>query len=220
MTLPILYGYWRSSAAYRVRIALEYKGIAVEHRPINIKPGIDAQLSDDFLTLNPEGRVPFFVDEGVTLSQSMAILEYLEERYPIPTLLPGSMGQKARIRQICALMTSDIHPLNNLSVLRYLKETLGQTEETVNDWYTHWILRGFAALEQQLEGAHWKGPYLMGDKVTLADVCLVPQIWNARRFDVDLKSVPSLVAIDEALNALPAFQAARPDKQPDALHQG
>jgi len=208
-----LYGYWRSSASYRVRIALAVKGLDYEQVPINLAQG--AQGGVGFRLLNPQGLVPYLIDDTAGLNQSLAIIEYLDEVYPDPPLLPNNALGRARVRAAALQIACDIHPLNNLRVLRYLKVELGQEQDVVDAWYRHWVELGFAALEELAEGA--TGAYLFGDAVTLADVCLVPQMWNARRLQADIARFPKLVAIDTRLNALPAIRAASPERQADAV---
>ncbi len=209
----ILYGYFRSSAAYRVRIALNLKGMEYAQHPVSLLKG--EQRSDDYLAMNPQGLVPALLDNGVLLTQSLAICEYLDDAYPdtLP-LLPASPVPRAQVRAVAQSIACDIHPLNNLRVLNYLKTELQQPEEARNGWYRHWIATGFAALEQQL--AATAGRYCFGDVPTLADVCLLPQVFNARRFAVDMAAYPMLAAIAERLDAVPAFAAAHPAQQPDA----
>ena len=208
-----LYGYWRSSASYRVRIALAVKGLDYEQVPINLAQG--AQGGVGFRLLNPQGLVPYLIDDTAGLNQSLAIIEYLDEVYPNPPLLPADALGRARVRAAALQIACDIHPLNNLRVLRYLKVELGQEQDVVDAWYRHWVELGFEALEELAEGA--TGAYLFGDAVTLADVCLVPQMWNARRLQADIARFPKLVAIDTRLNALPAIRAASPERQADAV---
>ena len=208
-----LYGYWRSSASYRVRIALALKGLAYEPVAINLAQG--AQGGVGFRLLNPQGFVPYLIDGEVGLNQSLAIIEYLDETYPEPPLLPADAVGRARVRGAALQIACDIHPLNNLRVLKYLKGAMAQPQEAVDTWYRHWVEAGFEALEEIAEGA--TGAYLFGDAPTLADLCLVPQMWNARRLQADIARFPKLVAIDTRLNALPAVAAARPERQPDAV---
>ncbi len=210
-----LFGYFRSSAAYRVRIALALKGLDYVYEAINLKPGVTEQRSDAYLKLNPQGRVPFFVDGDVRISQSPAIIEYLEEAYPDVALLPKSVADRAYARQLANVVACDIHPLNNLSVLMWLKADLGADESAVQKWYTHWVLEGFKALEKTLSHDNRTGKFCIDDTPGLADVYLAPQIWNARRFDVPLKDFPTLLRIDTACNDLEAFKAAAPENQPD-----
>ena len=208
-----LYGYWRSSASYRVRIALAVKGLDYDQVAINLAQA--AQTSVGFTLLNPQGLVPYLIDDAAGLNQSLAIIEYLDEVYPDPPLLPGDALARARVRAVALQIACDIHPLNNLRVLNYLRSPLGQPQDAIDTWYRHWVETGFTALEEIAERA--TGAYLFGDEVTLADVCLVPQMWNARRLQADIARFPALVAIDTRLNALPAVAAARPENQPDAV---
>ena len=212
MSARTLYGYWRSSAAYRVRIALALKGLDHDHKGIDLRAG--AQSGVGFKLLNPQGFVPYLIDGEVGLNQSLAIIEYLDETYPEPRLLPDEPVARARVRAAALAIACDIHPLNNLRVLKYLKKPLGHEQAEIDAWAQHWIEAGFAALEEIAEGS--KGPYLFGATVTMADVCLVPQMYNARRVRADLTPFPKLVEIDKALNALPAVRKARPEAQPDA----
>lgn len=208
----MLYGYWRSSAAYRVRLALAIKRLPYDSKPIDLRSG--AQSGVGYTILNPQGLVPYLIDDAIGLNQSLAIIEYLEERYPDPSLLPGNAAERARIRAAAMLIACDVHPLNNLRVLKYLKLPLGLEQDALDAWQQHWIETGFASLEEIAEGS--PGRYLFGDTVTLADVCVVPQMYNARRVRADTSRLPHLVEIDKRLNALPAFRAARPEAQPDA----
>lgn len=206
-----LYGYWRSSAAYRVRIALALKGLSWETMVVDLVRG--DQRSPDFARLNPNARVPVLVEGDTVLTQSLAIIEYLDELHPEPPLLPRQPLERARVREACQLIACDIHPLGNSGVLAALRDRFGADEAARAAWSAHWIARGFVPLEAMAaEG----GPYLFGKSVTMADVLLVPQMYNARRFGVDLAPFPKLVAADSALAQLPAFAAARPEAQADA----
>jgi maleylacetoacetate isomerase len=207
-----LYSYWRSSAAYRVRIALALKGLDYDYKTIDLRAG--AQGGVGFKLLNPQGFVPYLIDGEVGLNQSLAIIEYLDETYPEPRLLPDEPVARARVRAAAMAIACDIHPLNNLRVLKHLKNALGHEQPEIDAWQQHWIEAGFAALEEIAEAS--PGPYLFGDSVTMAEVCLVPQMYNARRARADLTHFPRLVEIDKALNALPAVRKARPEAQPDA----
>jgi maleylacetoacetate isomerase len=209
-----LYTFWRSSAAYRVRIALHVKGLPFE--TASRKLGKGEQRAADYLALNPQGLVPALEADGRVLAQSLAIIEYLDETRPQPPLLPADPLGRATVRSMAYAIACDIHPLNNLRVLNYLKGPLGVDESGVNAWYRHWIATGFPALEELAARHSRDRRHLYGASLTLADVCLVPQIYNARRFDCDLGPFPTLVAISAALEALPAFAAARPEVQPDA----
>lgn len=204
----LLHDYSHSSAAYRVRIAINVKGIDVDRTPLDLTTG--AQSDPAYRALNPMGLVPALQTDAGVLGQSLAIIGYLDDTFPEPPLLPEDAWARARVWSMALTVACDIHPLNNLSVRHWLTQH-GASDAQVVEWVAHWIGRGFEALEQLADDA---GPYLAGDQVTLADVCLVPQVFNARRFDVALEAYPRLVAIDAALNALPAFQAAHPDRQP------
>lgn len=206
-----LHTYWRSSAAYRVRIALEHKHLAWSAIPINLQAG--AQRDPAYLARNPQGFVPMLEDGSTRITQSLAIIEYLEERHPAPPLLPESPALRAQVRSMAALIACDIHPLNNLRVTRYLRDELGQPPERVERWIRHWISEGLSALEAQLVPA---SAFLCGDRVSIADVCLLPQLYNAERFGCDLSGCPQVRTIGARLAALPAFAAAHPDRQPDA----
>ena len=211
-----LFSYFRSSAAWRVRIALAWKGIEHGQVPVHLLRDGGQQRSESYLRVNPQGLVPALEEGGKVLAQSIAILEYLEETHPQPPLLPADPWRRAEVRAMALAIACDIHPLNNLRVLNYLKGPLGQDAVAVSVWYRHWIAEGLAPLEE-LARLHGDGKqYLYGDSVTLADVCLVPQVYNARRFGCDLAPYPTLVAVDEYLGTLPAFAAARPEAQPDA----
>jgi maleylacetoacetate isomerase len=211
-----LYTYWRSSAAFRVRIALNFKGLAYESVPKHLLRDGGEQRKADYLALNPQGLVPGLGHDGVFVSQSLAICEYLEEFRPEPRLLPGSALDRAKIRAMALAIACDVHPLNNLRVLQYLRRELGQDDDGVNRWARHWISNGFAALEQWIAANSADGRYCYGSSATLADVFLLPQVFNARRVDTDLGPYPRIVAVAEHLLTLPAFAAARPEAQPDA----
>ena len=213
MTLR-LFSFWRSSAAYRVRIALAVKGLRYEQVATHLGRG--AQRAADFVGRNPQGFVPALDEDGFVLGESLAIIEYLDETQPEPPLLPAGSRDRAVVRSMAQFIACDIHPLNNLRVLNYLKGPLGQDQDSVNRWYRHWIGEGFAGLEVLARRHSGDGAHLFGASVTLADVCLVPQLYNARRFDTDLTPFPTLVAIGAALAARPAFAAAAPEAQPDA----
>ena len=208
-----LYSYFRSSAAYRVRIALNLKNIPYEIESIHLIRGGGAQHSAAFKAINPQARVPTLVlDDGEVLTQSLAIIGYLDRTHPQPPLLPTDPLRRARIEAAAQVIACDIHPLNNTSPLQYLKRTLGQEQSAIDAWYHHWVLLGFEALEGMIR----PGPYAFGEAVTLADVCLVPQVYNARRLKVPLDRFPKIVAVDAACLALSAFDKARPENQPDA----
>jgi maleylacetoacetate isomerase len=208
-----LYGYFRSSAAYRVRIALNLKNLGYETMSIHLQKEGGMNLKPEYRAINPQMRVPTLkLDNGALLTQSLAIVEYLDEMYPQPPLLPRDPVARARARAIAQLIACDIHPLNNVAPLRYLKSPLSHDQEQIDTWYRHWVTTGFDALEVMLDS----GPYACGTEVTLADVCLVPQVANARRFNVAMERYPRIAAVDAACNKLPAFEKARPDNQPDA----
>ena len=211
-----LYDYFRSSAAYRVRIALNLKDVKVADRTfVHLRMG--SQRAQDYLALNPQGLVPALeLDDGRVLTQSLAIIEYLDETRPSPPLLPKDAAGRARVRAIALGIACEIHPLNNLRVLNYLTGTLGATDAQRNGWYKYWIDVGFEALERQLERDDDTGTFCHGESPTLADVCLVPQLANARRFKVDVSPYHTLTRIEAACNALPAFAQAAPSQQPDA----
>lgn len=208
-----LYSFFRSSAAYRARIALNLKGLPYETVSVHLTKDGGRNYRPEYRAINPQMRVPALItDAGQTLIQSLAIIEYLDETHPDPPLLPKDPIARAKVRAMAELIACDIHPLNNTSPLRYLKNQMGQQQSAIDAWYHHWILAGFEALETLLEG----GPYACGTAVTLADVCLVPQVANARRFNVPLERFPKIVAADAACLELPAFDRARPENQPDA----
>ncbi len=209
-----LYGYWRSSAAYRVRIGLNVKGLEVEEEFIHLQR-LD-QRGEDYLALNPQGLVPTLIDGDVCLSQSLAILEYLDDLYPEPALLPSDPAGRARVRQLAQVVACDIHPIDNLKVLNFLTNELGVSDEGRLTWYRHWVTQGLEGLEGLVAGHAATGQFCHGDRPSLADLCLVPQLYNARRFDVDLSRYPALLRIDQACQALNAFAAAVPEAQPDA----
>ena len=210
-----LIGNFRSSAAYRVRIALNLKGVAVEHASRHLRRG--EQKSPDYAALNPQKLVPALVlDSGEVLTQSLAILEYLEETYPQPPLLPREPVERARVRALALIPTADIHPIQNLRVMGYLREKFGQTEESAVSWSRHWIETGFDAYEATIANDPRTGAFSHGDAPTMADLCLIPQVFNAARFKVDMKNYPTIQRIYETCMRLPAFDAAQPAKQPDA----
>ncbi len=211
-----LYGYFRSSAAYRVRIALGLKGIPWETVAVDLRAPVSAQHTAEFRAVNPHGLIPVLVDGAHTLTQSLAIIEYLEETHPDPPLLPRSPRERAEVRALALAVACDIHPLNNTRVLQYLRTQLGRDEAAVDAWYGHWIARGFTALERDAQRLSGDGRHLYGASVTLADVCIVPQMANARRFNCDVAPYPTLRAICAHLESLPAFVQAAPAAQPDA----
>lgn len=211
-----LYTFFRSSASYRVRIALNLKNLSYEQAPIHLRRGGGEQFSAAYKALNPQALVPTLEDNGTILTQSLAIIEYLEEKYPKPALLPSDAADKALVRAMALNIACEVHPIQNLRVLNYVKSSYGQTDEQVNRWAQHWIDLGLSALEQSII-AHGKGgKFCFGDAPTLADVCLVPQLGNARRYGCDLSKYPIILNIEKNCMALPAFANAAPEKQPDA----
>lgn len=211
-----LYDYFRSSAAYRVRIALNLKGLDYEHVGVHLVKDGGRHLAPDYARLNPQRLVPALDDDDLFLTQSLAILEYLEEVRPKPPLLPEDPPGRARVRALALAVACEIHPLNNLRVLKYLTGPLGLDEAAKTTWYRHWITEGFAAIEVRLAREPSTGRFCHGDRPGLADACLVPQVFNARRFEVDLTPYPTIRRIDQACQALPAFERAHPENQPDA----
>jgi maleylacetoacetate isomerase len=212
-----LYTYFRSSAAYRVRVALELKGLSYESCPIHLLRGGGEQHGSDFAALNPQELVPVLLDDGQVLTQSLPIIEYLEERYPQRALLPDGLGGRARVRSIAQAIACEIHPLNNLRVLQQLELGLGLDAAARSGWYAHWLTQGFTALERMLAKSTETGDFCHGDQPTLADCCLVPQVYNARRFEVPLVEFPTLCRIADHCMQLSAFQRAAPEQQPDAV---
>jgi maleylpyruvate isomerase len=209
----ILYSFFRSSAAYRVRIAFNLKGLSYETAAIHLQKEGGLNRKPAYRAINPQMRVPALrLDSGELLTQSLAIIEYLDEVHPQPPLLPRDSVARAQVRALAQLVACDIHPLNNVAPLRYLKNELGQDQGKIDAWYCHWVQEGFDALEAMLR----PGPYAYGAEVTLADICLVPQVANARRLKVPLDAYPKIVAVDAACTKLAAFQQARPEQQPDA----
>ena len=211
MSDAVLYGYFRSTAAYRVRIALNLKGLSAEHRFVHLRKGEQTQPA--YRKVNPAGLVPYWIDDDLELAQSIAIIEYLDEMHPEPALLPPDAKGRAIAREIALVVASDIHPIGNLRVLNRLID-MGVDESTRAAWSKHWIETGFEAVEARL--AHLPGPFALGDKPTLADICIVPQVFNAHRFGVDLTPYKRIVALDAAAAKLDAFAAATPGRQPDA----
>lgn len=206
-----LYGYYRSSASYRVRLALNLKGLSAVHIPVHLRKG--EQRQEGFLAHNPQGLVPWFENDQLALGQSLAIIEYLDEAYPSPPLLPSDLVARAYAREIACVIACDIHPLGNLRVLKKLGADYQETQEGCAAWNRHWMNIGFRAIESRL--AQTAGLFAIGDTPGLADICIVPQLYNARRFGVDLSAYPRLQAVDAAARALPAFEAAAPQNQPD-----
>lgn len=211
--MTTLHGYFRSSASFRVRIALNLKGLPFETASHHLRRGEHYQA--DYLAVNPQGLVPALVADGQVLVQSLAIMEWLDELYPEPPLLPANVDGRARVRALAQVVACDIHPIDNLRVLRYLRREMGQDEAAVQRWYNHWIAEGFAALEVMLR-SDLTGDFCHGDEPTLADVCLVPQVINSRNFKLDMTPYPTVSRIFEACMALPPFADAMPERQPDA----
>ncbi len=211
-----LYNYFRSSASFRVRIALNLKGLPYEYAAVHLTKGGGEQFAPEFRALNADALIPVLDDDGVVLTQSLAIIEYLDETRPEPPLLPADSVERAYVRAFALTIACEIHPLNNLRVLRYLVRNLGVNEEKKNEWYRHWVEQGLAALENQVVAERRSGRHVLGDTVTLADVVLVPQIFNARRFDCRLDHVPTLMRIFEHCMELSSFIDAQPSRQPDA----
>jgi maleylpyruvate isomerase len=208
-----LYGYFRSSAAYRVRIALNLKKLPYDHQAVHLTRNGGWQFSDECRAVNPQKRVPALaLSTGEVLLQSLAIIEYLDEVHPEPPLLPADAITRAQVRAFAQIIACDIHPLNNLMALNYLKGSLKHDQAAADEWYRHWVTQGFDALEALVK----PGPYAFGSHVTVADICLVPQMFNARRLKVDMTKYPKLAAVDAACLKLPAFERARPENQPDA----
>lgn len=209
-----LHTYFRSSAAFRVRIALNVKGLP--YAPATLSLLRAEHRTPAYDAVNAQRLVPALEDEGHTLIQSLAIIEYLEERHPLPPLLPADGFDRAYVRAVSQIIACEIHPLNNLRTLQHIRKTFGLDEAGVNAWYRHWIADGFTGLEAYLTRAARHGRYCCGDTVTMADCCLVPQVFNAQRFDCDLAPFPTVMAIFAECMTLPAFDAAQPSKQPDA----
>lgn len=206
-----LYGFFRSSASYRVRIALALKGLKYE--PISIPMRDNTHRSESYRKVNPQMRLPALeLDDGTRLIQSLAIIDYLDAKYPEPRLIPADPLLRARVQAVAQIIGSDIHPLNNIGVRQILSKTFGASEGALDEWTTHWIREGFTAIEQLIESA----PYAFGAAITLADVCIVPQVYNARRYNVPLDEFSRVLAVDAAAAKHPAFAAAVPEAQPDA----
>jgi maleylacetoacetate isomerase len=216
----VLYGYWRSSAAYRVRIALNLKGLAYESRPVHLVRDGGEQHAPDYQALNPQELVPCLVDGGRVFTQSMAIMEYLEETRPSPPLLPADPLGRARVRALAQLLACDVHPLGNLRVLQYLGSQFDLDEATRGVWSRHWIGEGFRALETMLAGDVGTGEFCHGDQPGMADACLVPQFYNAERWKLPLDDFPTIRRIVAACRELEAFRRAAPEAQPDAPEKG
>ena len=213
-----LYHYYRSSAAYRVRIALNFKGIPWETSLVDLRAPVNAQHSPEFRAVNPQGLIPVVTDGEITITQSLAIIEYLEETHPDPPLLPRSPADRAQVRSLALAVACDIHPLGNTRVLGYLRSTFQADERAVNAWVAEWIEAGFRALEERVRRSSGDGRHMFGSQITLADLCIVPQMYNARRYEVDVQPYPRLREICAHLERLPAFARAAPEAQPDAPH--
>ncbi|MEA3093245.1 MAG: maleylpyruvate isomerase [Caballeronia sp.] len=211
-----LYSYFRSSAAYRVRIALNLKGLAFEYAPIHLLRDGGQQLKPDYRELNPDGIVPTFIDGDNVLTQSLAIIEYLDETHPEPALLPGTPLDRAFIRSVALQIACEIHPVDNLRILKYLKHTLKVGDEAKDTWYRHWLESGFESLEKRLANDSRVGKLCFGNAPTLADLCLVPQVYNARRFNLDMSRYPTIERIADHAAQIDAFARAAPGQQPDA----
>jgi maleylpyruvate isomerase len=211
-----LYTYFRSSAAYRVRIALNLKGLQYDAIPVHLLRGGGEQLQEQYRSINPSGLVPAFQDDYITLTQSMAILEYLDDEYPQVPIMPDDAAGRARVRELAQIIACDIHPVNNLRVLRYLVHELGVSEEKKTEWYRHWLVNGLEVLEKHLARDPSAGPLCHGHTPTIADCCLVPQVFNAQRYGIDVSVYPNIARINAQCVALPAFVAAHPSNQPDA----
>jgi maleylpyruvate isomerase len=211
-----LYDYFRSSAAYRVRIGLNLKGLAYQSIPVHLVRDGGAQLTPEYRAVNPSALVPALEDGDAVITQSLAILEYLDEMHPMAPLMPRDALGRARVRSLALTIACDIHPINNLRVLRYLVKQGGLSDEAKNAWYVHWVQEGFAALETLLARSSDTGRFCHGDTPTIADCLLVPQVFNASRFGIDLAPYPTIVRIDAACQAVPAFAAAHPSNQADA----
>ncbi len=212
-----LYSYWRSTAAYRVRIALNLKRLSYQTIAVHLVKDGGEQHKPEYLEKNPQGLVPLLDDNGRYLNQSMAICEYLDENFDGPSLLPDEPFLKAQVRSVCQAIACDVHPINNLRILKYLKGELGISDEAKDTWYHHWIHQGFSALESQLVKFAKNGDFAFGQEWTLADAFIVAQMYNARRFEVDLSQYPRLVAIEQHCLTLDAFKDAQPESQPDAV---
>lgn len=211
-----LYTFFRSSASYRVRIALNLKTLSYDQIPIHLRRGGGEQFTASYQNINAQALVPTLEDDGRYLTQSLAIVEYLEEKYPNPPLLPKAAPDRALVRSMALVIACEVHPIQNLRVLNYIKKEYNQTDEQVNRWAQHWIDLGLAALEEMISAQTARGKFCFGDTPTLADICVVPQLGNARRFGCNLSRYPTILSIEKACLAIPAFANAAPEKQPDA----
>lgn len=212
-----LYGYWRSTAAYRVRIALNLKKIDYSQVSVHLVKDGGEQFKDDYKRLNPQSLVPTLTDGDFTLSQSIAILEYLDEKYPETPLLPSDLKLRAVVRQLCQVICADLHPLNNLRVLSYLNNNLAVSATEKTDWYHHWLRKGFDAYESIVNQVPYLDDYSIGGELTMADACLIPQLYNARRFDFCLDNYPRITQIEQNCLSLHCFKVSLPESQPDAV---
>ncbi len=212
-----LYGYWRSTAAYRVRLALNLKQVSYSQQSVHLVKDGGEQYKKEYQSINPQGLVPSLVDDGITIGQSLAILEYLEEKYPQRSLLPTTLAERAVTRQLCQIIACDLHPLNNLRILKYLSNELKISDADKSKWYHHWLAQGFNAFEKLLAKNDFTGPYCLGGELSMADVCLIPQIYNADRFDFSMDAYPILQEINHNCLKLERFQDAIPENQPDAV---
>lgn len=212
-----LYGYWRSTAAYRVRLALNIKQVSYSQQSVHLVKDGGEQYKPEYQSINPQGLVPTLVDDGFAIGQSLAILEYLEEKYPQRSLLPVTPAERAVARQLCQIIACDLHPLNNLRILKYLSNELKISDADKSKWYHHWLAEGFGAFDKLLAKSDLTGPYCLGGELSMADVCLIPQIYNADRFDFSMDAYPRLQEIKQNCLKLTRFQDAIPENQPDAV---
>ncbi len=212
-----LYGYWRSTAAYRVRLALNIKQVSYSQQSVHLVKDGGEQHKPEYQSINPQGLVPTLVDDGIAIGQSLAILEYLEEKYPQRSLLPSVATERALVRQLCQIIACDLHPLNNLRILKYLSNELNIGEADKTKWYHHWLAQGFNAFDKLLAKSDLSGPYCFGRELSMADVCLIPQIYNADRFDFAMEAYPRLQKINQNCLKLQRFRDAIPENQPDAV---
>jgi maleylpyruvate isomerase len=212
----VLYGYFRSSAAFRLRIALNLKGLNAEQNFVHLLKDGGQQFAPEYGRLNPQHLVPTLVHNGYPLQQSLAIIEYLDEVFPDPPLLPGDPLARARVRALACAVACDIHPVNNLRMRKYLHKELGHSDQEIREWQVHWITLGFEAIETMLSGSEYTGHFCHGDRPTLADICLIPQMANAHALNMDLSDYPTLVRVERAADEMPAFIDALPKNQPDA----
>jgi len=211
-----LYTFFRSSASYRVRIALNLKGLSYEQAPIHLRRGGGEQLMPAYTALNPQALVPALEENGKVLTQSLAIIEYLEETHANPPLLPKDPADRALVRSMALVIACEVHPIQNLRVLNYVKASYNQTDEQVNNWAQHWIDLGLSALQEMIVARPKRGKFCFGDVPTLADICLIPQLGNARRYGCDLAKYSTILEIEKNCNTIPAFANAAPENQPDA----